>query len=108
MSKNSRPLAALLVAVLSSGVLTAVSPAAHAEQTIGFPTFSGPALPAEPVGYTPGNMMRAIYDREASGTDFWMDRLLARQGPAPAASPSSPTSGCRRRATGAASTSTPG
>ena len=78
------PLAVLLVAALTASVLTAVGTPAGAEQTIGFPTFTGPALPAEPVQYTPDNMMRAIYDREASGTDFWMDRLLARQGPDPA------------------------
>jgi hypothetical protein len=29
-------------------------------------------------------MMRAIYDAESSGTDFWMDRLLARSGNDPA------------------------
>jgi hypothetical protein len=57
---------------------------AHAAQTIGFPTFTGPAIPAAPVGYTPGDMMKSIYDAESSGTDFWMDRLLARSGNDPA------------------------
>jgi hypothetical protein len=76
--------AALLTNVLATGVLAAVATPAGADQTIGYPTFAGPALPAEPVAYTPGNMMRAIYDREAAGTDFWMDRLLARPGADPA------------------------
>ncbi|HEU5107741.1 MAG TPA: hypothetical protein VFT95_04115, partial [Micromonosporaceae bacterium] len=79
-----RLMASLLTNVLAAGALTALALPARAEQTIGYPVFTGPALPAEPVGYTPGNMMRAIYDREAAGTDFWMDRLLARSGPDPA------------------------
>ncbi|MDX2931631.1 discoidin domain-containing protein [Streptomyces ipomoeae] len=74
----------LLVALLLTlgSVLTA-TPAAAA-QTIGFPTFSGPAIPAPPVAHTQGDMMKAIYDAESSGTDFWMDRLLARTGNDPA------------------------
>ncbi|HEU5471602.1 MAG TPA: discoidin domain-containing protein [Actinophytocola sp.] len=79
-----RLMASLLTNVLAAGVLTALAVPARAEQTIGYPTFSGPALPAEPGAYTPGNMMRAIYDREVAGTDFWMDRLLARPGADPA------------------------
>ncbi|WP_329416188.1 discoidin domain-containing protein [Streptomyces sp. NBC_00704] len=70
-----------LVLVLCS--LCAVRPAAAA-QTIGLPAFTGPAIPAPPVAYTPGDMMRSIYDAESSGTDFWMDRLLARSGNDPA------------------------
>ncbi|GKQ37841.1 discoidin domain-containing protein [Streptomyces sp. A012304] len=70
-----------LVLILCS--LVTVTPAAAA-QTIGFPTFSGPAVPAPPVAHTPHDMMRAIYDAESSGTDFWMDRLLARPGNDPA------------------------
>jgi hypothetical protein len=74
----------LLVAlVLSLCSLVTASPVA-ADQTIGFPTFSGPAVPAPPVAYAPGDMMRRIYDAESSGTDFWMDRLLARSGNDPA------------------------
>ncbi|GAA2855873.1 hypothetical protein GCM10010517_14110 [Streptosporangium fragile] len=69
--------------LLVAGLLAAGAPA-HADQTIGFPTFSGPAVPAPPVSYTPGDMMQAIYDAESSGTDFWMDRLLARSGDDPA------------------------
>ncbi|WP_436763600.1 discoidin domain-containing protein [Streptosporangium sp. V21-05] len=72
--------------LLLAGSLAATSPAspANADQTIGFPTFSGPAIPAPPVSYTPGDMMRSIYDAESSGTDFWVDRLLARTGNDPA------------------------
>ena len=57
---------------------------AQAAQTIGFPTFTGPAVPAPPVGFSTGNTMQAIYDAESGGTDFWMDRLLARPGNDPA------------------------
>ncbi|MDP9844828.1 hypothetical protein J2853_004039 [Streptosporangium lutulentum] len=57
---------------------------ASAAQTIGYPSFSGPAVPAPPVGYTAGNMMQAIYNAESSGTDFWVDRLLGRPGSDPA------------------------
>ncbi|MFI1359328.1 discoidin domain-containing protein [Streptomyces sp. NPDC020898] len=74
----------LLVALLLSVCSVVTAPPAAAAQTIGFPTFSGPAIPAPPVAYTPGDMMRSIYDAESSGTDFWMDRLLARSGDDPA------------------------
>ncbi|MES4903345.1 MULTISPECIES: discoidin domain-containing protein [unclassified Streptomyces] len=73
------------LALIIASVCAATTPAA-ADQTIGFPTFSGPAIPAPPVAYTPGDMMRSIYDAESSGTDFWMDRLLARSGNDPAGS----------------------
>ncbi|WP_440088811.1 discoidin domain-containing protein [Streptosporangium sp. LJ11] len=73
----------VMALLLLAGSLAAASPA-HADQTIGFPTFSGPAIPAPPVSYTPGNMMQSIYNAESSGTDFWMDRLLARTGNDPA------------------------
>jgi hypothetical protein len=75
-----------LVAAMSAAVLTAALLAAPADaaQTIGYPTFSGPAVPQPPVGYTTGNMMQAIYNAESAGTDFWMDRLLARPGNDPA------------------------
>ncbi|MGR6922318.1 galactose-binding domain-containing protein [[Actinomadura] parvosata] len=75
-----RALSALLL-VLG---LVSVPAAAHADQTIGYPTFSGPAVPAPPGTYTTGNYMQAMYDAESSGTDFWMDRLLARTGNDPA------------------------
>ncbi|TDV38705.1 discoidin domain-containing protein [Actinophytocola oryzae] len=75
----------VLAAVLAAAMLTAVDTPAGAEQAIGFPTFTGQPPPAEPVAY--GNrMMRAMYDAEAGGTDFWMDRLLARRGNDPAGS----------------------
>ena len=79
----NRPLGLTAVAALVAGVLTVVVPPVSAEQTIGFPVFAGPPPAAEPVPYSNG-MMRAIYDAEAGGTDFWMDRLLARRGPDPA------------------------
>ncbi|MFB6396126.1 discoidin domain-containing protein [Polymorphospora sp. 2-325] len=80
-----RPLALALAAVLTTGALTVpTATAAQAAQTIGYPTFSGPAIPAPPVGYNTGNTMQAIYDAESAGTDFWMDRLLARPGNDPA------------------------
>ncbi len=66
------------VVVGAIGVLT-ITPAESA-QTIGYPAFTGPAIAQPPIGYTTGNMMQAIYDSEKSGTDFWMDRLLARSG----------------------------
>ncbi|MDX3131593.1 hypothetical protein PV367_17785 [Streptomyces europaeiscabiei] len=74
----------LLVALALSACSVVAAPPAAAAQTIGFPTFGGPAIPAPPVAHTPGDMMKAIYDGESSGTDFWMDRLLARSGNDPA------------------------
>jgi len=72
-----------MTAALVASVLVSGAPAAAA-QTIGFPTFSGPAVPQPPVGYSTGNMMQTIYNAESGGTDFWMDRLLARPGNDPA------------------------
>ncbi|MEU0877443.1 discoidin domain-containing protein [Lentzea sp. NPDC005914] len=66
---------AVAVVLLAGGL----SPAS-AEQNIGYPAFTGPSIPAPPVGYDTGSTMRAIYDAESGGTDFWMDRLLARPG----------------------------
>src|SRR4051812_49631736 len=79
-------LALALSPVLTPSLAAAALPAspAAAAQTIGYPTFTGPAVPAAPVGYSTGNMMQSIYDAESSGTDFWMDRLLARPGNDPA------------------------
>lgn len=76
-----RPLT--LAAALVGALLTALAPPANADQTIGYPTFTGAPPPAEPVPYS-NRMMRAMYDAEAGGTDFWMDRLLARRGSDPA------------------------
>lgn len=72
-----RTAAVPLVAVV---VALGVTAPAGAAQTIGYPVFTGPAIPQPPVGYATGNMMQAIYDAEKSGTDFWMDRLLSRSG----------------------------
>ncbi|MFD9253030.1 hypothetical protein ACFVZP_24795, partial [Streptomyces bottropensis] len=74
----------LLVALALAACSVVAAPPAAAAQTIGFPSFSGPAIPAPPVAHTPGDMMKAVYDAESSGTDFWMDRLLARSGNDPA------------------------
>ncbi|MFF5522985.1 discoidin domain-containing protein [Streptomyces coeruleorubidus] len=78
-----RPQVLLAALVLGVCSLVPAGPAAAA-QTIGFPAFSGPSIPAPPVSHTQGDMMGAIYDAESSGTDFWMDRLLARSGNDPA------------------------
>ncbi|MEV6968720.1 discoidin domain-containing protein [Hamadaea sp. NPDC051192] len=75
-----RRVAAFTVATLGAALLTAQPTPGYAAQTIGLPTFTGPAIPAAPVGYTTGNMMQAMYNAESGGTDFWMDRLLSRSG----------------------------
>lgn len=80
--RRRRWLALALTVVLAGSV--SVSETAVAAQTIGFPAFNGPSIPQPPVGYTTGNMMQTIYDAESGGTDFWMDRLLARPGNDPA------------------------
>ena len=77
-----RPLTLALATVLTASVMLIPDSPASAAQTIGFPTFSGPAIPQPPVGYTTGNMMQAIYNAESGGTDFWMDRLLGPPGAA--------------------------
>ena len=77
-----RRLASATALALVVGVLVSPPPVSAA-QTIGFPTFSGPAVPQPPVGYSTGNMMQTIYNAESSGTDFWIDRLLARPGTDP-------------------------
>ncbi|MER5425553.1 Ig-like domain-containing protein [Streptosporangium roseum] len=79
-----RRLTVIVTAALLTVTTLALSRPAVAAQTIGLPTFGGPAIPAPPAAYTPGDMMRTIYDAESSGTDFWMDRLLARSGNDPA------------------------
>ena len=76
-------LAFALTTVLTAAI-TLTPTAALAAQTIGYPTFSGSAIPAPPVAMTTGSTMQASYDAEKGGTDFWMDRLLARSGNDPA------------------------
>lgn len=79
---------ALAVSTTLLTTLTLVAPAspAAAAQTIGFPSFGGPAdpVPAESAGFTPHGRLAAMFQAEQDGTDFWMDRLLARTGPDPA------------------------
>ncbi|WCN83292.1 galactose-binding domain-containing protein [Micromonospora sp. LH3U1] len=83
-TRRRRPLAFAVTTVLAATLLSVPATPAVAAQTIGYPTFSGPAVPAPPVGYSTGNTMQSIYNAEAGGTDFWMDRLLARPGNDPA------------------------
>jgi hypothetical protein len=85
--RSHRALALALSTVLAVPlVVTATGAPAAAAPTIGYPSFSGPAIQQPPVGYTTGGMMRAIYNADAAGggTDFWVDRLLARTGSDPA------------------------
>jgi len=67
-----------LAAAAVLGALLVPTPTAAAAQTIGYPTFNGPAVPAPPVGVSTGHTTQAIFDAESGGTDFWMDRLPAR------------------------------
>ncbi|WP_211234841.1 MGH1-like glycoside hydrolase domain-containing protein [Glycomyces arizonensis] len=70
--------------VVAAAVGTGSRPAL-AQQTIGYPTFTGgDPVPPEPASFTVDGMMPAMYEAEAEGTDFWMDRLLAREGVDPA------------------------
>jgi hypothetical protein len=66
--------------------LVAAAPAAADNDAIGYPVFAGAddPVPPEPVRHRSRGMMRAIYEAERHGTDFWMDRLLARRGDDPA------------------------
>ena len=71
------PMALLLIL---SSLVVAQQPA-QAAQPIGYPGFGNAgSIPAPPVGYSTGDTMKALYDAEAGGTDFWMDRMLARTG----------------------------
>ena len=89
LSRRSRTaLASAFKIALTAAVVLSVSAVttlpAQAAQTIGYPTFNGPAVPAPPVRFSTGNTMQAIFDAESGGTDYWMDRLLARPGNDPA------------------------
>ncbi|GAA0905709.1 hypothetical protein GCM10009557_80970 [Virgisporangium ochraceum] len=79
-----RHLAFALTTVLVAALSTVPALPARAAQTIGYPSFTGPAVPAPPVTSVTGNTMQAIFDAESGGTDYWMDRLLARPGNDPA------------------------
>src|ERR1044071_998881 len=80
---NPRLALAFTTVLVASTLAVTASPAQAAQPTV-HPAFSGPAVPAPPVAMTTGNTMQASYDAEAGGTDFWMDRLLARPGNDPA------------------------
>ena len=66
----------------------AATPAAADNADIGYPVYSGSAhpVPELPAGFTTHRTLRAQFeaDRKAgNGTDFWMDRMLARKGEDP-------------------------
>jgi hypothetical protein len=89
MTRHGRSALALLVSTVLVVTMTALP--ASAQQTIGYPSFGGPAdLPAEPAGYTTRGMLPAMYEADLAagagtgGADFWMDELLAREGTDPA------------------------
>ncbi|MET9834394.1 Ig-like domain-containing protein [Streptomyces sp. NPDC006385] len=78
---------ALALGLLAS--LAAATPAAADNSAIGHPVFSGATepVPELPAGFTTHRTLRAQYDadrRAGDGTDFWMDRMLARKGEDPA------------------------
>ena len=74
--------------IVAAGCAAAVgaAPAAADNDGIGYPEFAGAPdpVPAEPVRHRTRGMMRAIHQAERGGTDFRMDRLLARRGADPA------------------------
>lgn len=77
----------LFITVLMWGGSGVLTPAYASDNSgIGMPEFkgSGNPVPDEPAPYTEDNMMMQIYNKEKDGTDFWMDRLLARKGEDPA------------------------
>lgn len=81
-----------LAGALAFGLLAPLAAAVPAEadnSAIGYPVYSGSAdpVPELPAGFTVRRTMRAQYDadrRAGDGTDFWMDRMLARKGEDPA------------------------
>ncbi|KFF95251.1 hypothetical protein IQ62_43270 [Streptomyces scabiei] len=83
---------ATLVAAPAVGLLVplaAAAPARADDSAIGYPVYSGSAepVPELPAGFTVRRTMRAQYDadrRAGNGIDFWMDRMPARKGDAPA------------------------
>ena len=80
-----------LAAVLTLGLLAPLAAATEAvadNSAIGYPVYSGTddPVPTLPAGFTVHRTLRAQYqaDRKAGdGTDFWMDRMLARKGEDP-------------------------
>ncbi|MBB3114170.1 hypothetical protein FHS18_006288 [Paenibacillus phyllosphaerae] len=79
-----RTVSTVIASVIALGSLPIYASAAN---NPGMPVFisSGNVIPAEPAAYDPGrSMMQAMYEAEKDGTDFWMDRLLARPGNDPA------------------------
>ncbi|GGK61464.1 carbohydrate-binding protein [Streptomyces flaveus] len=80
---------ALTLALALVATSAAVVPAHADNDAIGYPVFSGAESPVPelPAGFTVNETMRAQYRadlRRGDGTDFWMDRMLAREGQDPA------------------------
>ena len=85
--RHRTALAGALALGMLATLATAVSAAAD-NADIGYPVYSGSAhpVPELPAGFTTHRTLRAQFeaDREAgNGTDFWMDRMLARKGEDP-------------------------
>ncbi|MFF7313849.1 hypothetical protein [Streptomyces sp. NPDC008137] len=82
----------ILAGALALGLpapLAATAPAAADNTAIGYPVYSGSGhpVPTLPAGFTVHRTLRAQYEadrRTGDGTDFWMDRMLARKGEDPA------------------------
>ncbi|MFF0160714.1 Ig-like domain-containing protein [Streptomyces sp. NPDC005263] len=69
--------------------LAATAPASADNADIGYPVYSGSAhpVPKLPAGFTTHRTLRTQYEADrktGDGTDFWMDRMLARKGADPA------------------------
>ncbi|MGH2944769.1 MAG: Ig-like domain-containing protein [Solirubrobacteraceae bacterium] len=77
---------AAVCAILCVAAALTAAPAGADNDAIGYPEFAGSPdpVPAEPAKWKPDRMMQRLYDAEKDGTDFWMDRLLARRGDDPA------------------------
>ncbi|MFF3846545.1 hypothetical protein [Streptomyces sp. NPDC002328] len=68
--------------------LAAASPATADNSAVGYPVYSGSAdpVPELPAGFGVHRTLRAQFEadrRTGDGTDFWMDRMLARKGEDP-------------------------
>jgi hypothetical protein len=83
-------MATWLAIALSAGVAaTTLPPPAGSNAAIGYPVFKGVAdpLPDTGVAFTPGAYLKRVFEAdlargagEAPGQDFWIDRMLAREG----------------------------
>ncbi|WP_030915211.1 hypothetical protein [Streptosporangium amethystogenes] len=77
LSRARRSLTAAVTLLLTATSLTLYTPAS-AVQSIGLPTFGGPATPAPPVSYTPGGvggfLMKVGSTAQITEFDKWMFR----------------------------------